>query len=108
MCIVQMPLIFFISDYNMSDKPQKINPSQQKCVTCRYLGCLCVPKHCLRACDFLQVWGWPDKIQKCKKPNSLLSGTILGATKQNCIHPCKHFHWPLLGRCAKKNSTKIA
>ena len=46
---------FFISDYNMSDKPQKINPSQPKCVTCRYLGCLCVPKHCLRACDFLQV-----------------------------------------------------
>ena len=33
--------------------------------------------------------------RNAKKPNSLLSGAkndFRGATQQNCIHPCKHFH----------------
>ena len=29
--------------------------------------------------------------------------TIWGATKQNFIHPCKHFRWPQLRRSAKQN-----
>ena len=48
------------------------------------------------------------EMQKAKQFAFRDQKTIWGATKQNFIHPCKHFSWPQLRRNAKKISAKIA
>ena len=43
------------------------------------------------------------EMQKAKQFAFRDQKTIWRATKQNFIHPCKHFSWPQLRRNAKKN-----
>ena len=64
--------------------------------SCKHLASLSLAQH---------YWGVQTCRRNAKSQTVCFQGpkNDFGGTKQNFIHPCKHFRWPQLRRSAKQN-----